>query len=72
MKYKATKTFAGSITMKRGEIRELSADDAKSLLRAGYIEEVGGKNEAKAEAEPKAEEKEEAPKKAAKRVKKNV
>lgn len=72
MKYKATKTFAGLVSMRRGEIRELSDEDAKSLLRAGYIEEVGGKNEAKAETEPKAEVKEEAPKKAAKRVKKNV
>ena len=68
--YKATKTFAGLVNMKRGEIRELSEAEAKPLLKAGYIEKVGGKSEAKAEAkeEPGTEE---APKKA-RRVKKNV
>lgn len=40
MKYKATVSFAGQVSMKKGETRELESSLAKPLLKAGYIEEV--------------------------------
>lgn len=55
--YKAQKTFAGKVTMARGEVKEVPEDVAKSLLKAGYIAALDGgkKAEAKAEAEEKTE-----------------
>lgn len=40
MKYKATLTFGGAVSMAAGEVREIDEKEAKELLRAGYIEEV--------------------------------
>lgn len=40
MKFRATVTFAGQVSMRRGEARELTADIAAPLLKCGYLEEV--------------------------------
>lgn len=40
MKYKATCTFAGKVSMRRGESREIPDAVAKPLLRCGYLEKV--------------------------------
>ena len=41
MKYKATVSFSGSVSMHAGEVKAIdNADIAKDLLKAGYIEEV--------------------------------
>lgn len=45
MKYKATVSFAGEITMGRGEVRDVSDDIAVPLVADGYLEpekEAGG------------------------------
>lgn len=45
MKYKATVSFAGEITMGRGEVRDVSDDIAAPLVSDGYLEpekEAGG------------------------------
>ena len=45
MKYKATVSFAGEITMGRGEVRDVSDDIAAPLVADGYLEpekEAGG------------------------------
>ncbi|MCF0163193.1 MAG: hypothetical protein HUJ88_11540 [Fusobacterium necrophorum] len=42
---KALVSFAGSLTMFPGEIREVNNEVAKDLLDSGYVEEV--KSEAK-------------------------
>ena len=43
MSYKALKAFSGAVSMKRGEIKDIKDQEiVKDLLRAGYIEEVGG------------------------------
>lgn len=45
MKYKATFSFAGEITMGRGEVRDVSDDIAAPLVADGYLEpekEAGG------------------------------
>lgn len=38
MKYKATVSFAGEITMGRGEVRDVSDDIAAPLVADGYLE----------------------------------
>ena len=49
--YKALKTFAGKIVMKKGDTKDFIEEEiAKDLLRAGYIEEI------KLEAKPVVEE----------------
>lgn len=43
MAYKALKSFSGLVSMRRGEERDIKDQEiVKDLLRAGYIEEVGG------------------------------
>lgn len=43
MAYKALTSFAGVVSMTQGDIVDkLDSEVAKDLLRAGYIEEVGG------------------------------
>ena len=37
MKYKATVSFAGEITMGRGEVRDVSDDIAAPLVADGYL-----------------------------------
>lgn len=41
MKYKATVSFAGEITMGRGEVRDVSDDIAAPLVADGYLEPEG-------------------------------
>ena len=39
--YKATKSFSGIISMKKGDVREIKDDEvAKDLIRAGYVIEL--------------------------------
>ena len=46
MEYKALKSFVGLVSMKRGEVKEISDDYIiKDLTRAGYIEPVKAKSE---------------------------
>ena len=41
MLIKALKSFAGTISMYAGEIREIADDEiVKDLLKAGYVEEI--------------------------------
>ena len=41
MMYKATVSFCGKISMRMGEVRDISDPSiVKDLLRAGYIEEI--------------------------------
>ena len=48
MIYKALVSFAGTISMKAGEVREISDQPvADDLLRAGYIEAVKKKKKEK-------------------------
>lgn len=49
MKYKATVSFAGEITMGRGEVRDVSDDIAAPLVADGYLEPEG---EAGGQADP--------------------
>lgn len=43
MAYKALTSFAGVVSMTQGDIVDkLDSEIAKDLLRAGYIEEIGG------------------------------
>ena len=49
MKYKATVSFAGEITMGRGEVRDVIADIAAPLVADGYLEPEG---EAGGQADP--------------------
>ena len=49
MLYKAIKSFVGVVNAKKGDVKELSDDIAKDLLRAGYVEPVKTAKEAKAE-----------------------
>ena len=46
--YTANVSFAGKVSMYKGEVRELSEEAASELLRCGYISEV--------ESEPEKEE----------------
>lgn len=50
MKYKATTTFAGRVTMRAGEVQDLDKVLAEPLLKNGYLEPVE-----KAEEEPVAD-----------------
>ena len=50
MKYKATTTFAGRVTMRAGEVQDLDKVLAEPLLKSGYLEPVE-----KAEEEPVAD-----------------
>lgn len=38
MKYKATTTFAGRVTMRAGEVQDLDKVLAEPLLKSGYLE----------------------------------
>lgn len=40
MKCEAQISFAGKVSMRKGEVRELDRSLAKPLLKAGYVEEV--------------------------------
>ncbi len=43
MAYRALTSFAGVVSMAQGDtIEKLDSEIAKDLLRAGYIEEIGG------------------------------
>lgn len=43
MAYRALVSFAGAVSMSQGEVKDkIDGEIAKDLLRAGYIEEVGG------------------------------
>lgn len=43
MAYRALTSFAGVVSMTQGDtIEKIDSEIAKDLLRAGYIEEVGG------------------------------
>ena len=43
MSYKALKSFSGVVSMKRGEVKDIKDQEiVKDLLRAGYIEDLGG------------------------------
>lgn len=39
MKYEAQVSFAGQVTMRRGEIRELDRSLADPLVKCGYLKE---------------------------------
>lgn len=44
MDYRALKTFAGVVSMRRGEVKDIKDQEiANGLLNAGYIEEVANK-----------------------------
>lgn len=58
MKYKATTTFAGRVTMRAGEVQDLDKVLAEPLLKSGYLEPVEKPEEEpveKAEEEPVAD-----------------
>ena len=39
--YKALKSFAGKVSMRKGEVKEINDKEiVKDLLNAGYIEEI--------------------------------
>lgn len=46
MKYRAKVSFAGKISMYKGEIRSLKADIANPLLECGYLEKLTTENKA--------------------------
>ena len=39
MKYEAQTTFAGQVTMRKGEVRELDRSVASPLVKCGYLKE---------------------------------
>jgi hypothetical protein len=46
--YKATKSFSGIISMKKGDVREIKDDEiAKDLIRAGYVTELADESKPK-------------------------
>ena len=47
--YKAKVSFSGIVSMAAGEVKELTPEIAKDLLKAGYVEEVKKPAPAKAE-----------------------
>lgn len=52
--YKATKSFSGIISMKKGDVREIKDDEvAKDLIRAGYVMELADESKPKATASSK-------------------
>ena len=44
MKYKATISFAGQVSMAANEVRELPQESAAPLLRCGYLTSVAEKS----------------------------
>ena len=43
MEYRALKSFAGAVSMRRNEVKEIKDQEVvKQLLRGGLIEAVGG------------------------------
>lgn len=58
MMYKATTSFSGIISMKKGDVREIKNDEvAKDLIRAGYITELADESKPKATPSKKASKK---------------
>lgn len=52
--YKATRSFSGIVSMKKGDVREIKDDEvAKDLLRAGYVTELADESKPKATASSK-------------------
>ena len=46
--YKATKSFSGIISMKKGDVREIKdVEVAKDLIRAGYVIELADESKPK-------------------------
>lgn len=53
--YKATKSFSGIISMKKGDVREINDEDvAKDLLRAGFVIGLESEEKPKASSSKKA------------------
>lgn len=42
MLYRALKSFAGQISMRKNEVKEIDGDIAKQLVLGGLVEAVGG------------------------------
>lgn len=40
MRYEATVAFAGQVSMRKGEVRELTKSLAAPLVKCGYLKEV--------------------------------
>lgn len=56
--YKATKSFSGIISMKKGDVREIKDDEvAKDLIRAGYVIELADESKPKATSSKKSSKK---------------
>ena len=56
--YKATKSFSGIISMKKGDVREIrDAEVAKDLVRAGYVIELADESKPKTATSKKASKK---------------
>lgn len=69
MKYKATTTFAGRVTMRAGEVQDLDKVLAEPLLKSGYLEPAKKEEKPAAEKEEKpATEKEEVKEEESERV----
>ena len=61
MKYIAKVGFSGLVSMRKGEIKEITVKYiAKDLIKAGYIEPANKQTEVETEEEAKAETEEEA------------
>lgn len=51
--YKALKSFAGKVSMRKGEVKEINDKGiVKDLLNAGYIEEVKPEKKEKLKVQP--------------------
>lgn len=56
--YKATKSFSGIISMKKGDVREIKDDEvAKDLIRAGYVIELADESKPKTSSSKKSSKK---------------
>ena len=56
--YKATKSFSGIISMKKGDVREIKDEEvAKDLIRAGYVIELADESKPKTSTSKKASKK---------------
>ena len=63
MAYKATRSFSGIVSMKKGDVKDIKdVEVAKDLLRAGYV--IALEEEKPQESKPKATAKKTAKKKA--------
>lgn len=63
MAYKATRSFSGIVSMKKGDVKDIKdVEVAKDLLRAGYV--IALEEEKAEESKPKATSKKTAKKKA--------